>query len=197
MPEIGKQRGHLMVKRIQGYYCFDGSLTGWIVKTAKKNYWRVAAWIYLEDLIQEGFLAYAICNHRYREKVQNRRHFMALVQVVFMQRITDLANLRTRGEDVSISQIAAAGKESTALEFLAGGFESDCEVNAAIATAPYEVRILMNLLQNDRFLDALQKPLRRRKDGSRETTSERLSRWLGIDYVDFEALLREVLGVKL
>ena len=55
----------------------------------------------------------------------------------------------------------------------------------------------MNLLQNDRFLDALQKPLRRRKDGSRETTSERLSRWLGIDYVDFEALLREVLGVKL
>ena len=27
-----------MVKRIQGYYCFDGILKGWIVKTAKKNY---------------------------------------------------------------------------------------------------------------------------------------------------------------
>lgn len=172
---------------------FDKGLKGWIVNTARRNYWRVAAWHDLSDLIQEGFLAYAICRHRYWHKVKNKRHAMALVKIVFINRITDLANERTAGDDIAISQIAAEGREGEALEFLAGGFDGDAEMQAAIATAPEEVRQLLRLMNDPIALEKLNKPLRRYPGGRRETTSERLSRLCGCEYVDFEALLREVL----
>lgn len=183
-----------MQRRFHDKY-FDKGLRGWIVKTARKHYWRVAAHYELEDLIQEGLLAYAICRQRYRHRVENRRHFMALVQVVFMNRITDLANERTSGEDIAISQIAAQGKELVALEYLAGGMEGDAELQACLATAPAAVRAYLNLFNSPDGLAELAKPLRRRADGTRETNSERLSLILGMKVDDMEAMFRNFLGV--
>lgn len=183
-----------MIKRRFHDKYFDNGLRGWIVKTAKKNYWRVAAWYDLEDLIQDGLLAYAICRSRYRHRVQNRRHFMALVQVVFVNHITDLANERTAGQDVAISQIAADGKELQALEYLAGGFTGDAELTATLAAAPEEVRRFLALFNTPTGLERLAKPLRRRADGTRETTSERLSTILGMPVTDMEAMLRNLLA---
>lgn len=173
---------------------FDKGLRGWIIKTARKHYWRVAAWHDLDDLIQEGLLAYAICRQRYRHKVENRRHFMALVQVVFMNRITDMANERTAGEDLPISQIAAQGKELAALEYLAGGVEGDAELATLLASAPAEVRAFLNLFNTPQGLEELAKPLRRYKGGIRETNSERLSKVLGMPVDDMEAALRSLLA---
>ncbi|HKX35866.1 MAG TPA: hypothetical protein VJM79_04265 [Rhizorhapis sp.] len=181
---------------------FDKGLRGWIVKTARKHYWRVAAYHDLEDLIQEGMMAYAICRQRYQPKIKDsdqtpakkRRHFMALVQVVFMQRITDMANSRTRGEDVSISQIAAEGKELVALEYLAGAVDGDQELYAALATAPAEIRAFLNMFDDPQAVADLEKPLRLRKDGTRETTNERIGTILGVAPIDFETTLRQVIG---
>lgn len=183
---MGHRRFH------DGY--FDKGLRGWIVKTAKKNYWRVAAWHDLDDLIQEGLLAYAICRHRYRAKVKNRRHFMALVQVVYINRITDLANERTAGDDIPISQIAADGKELAALEYLAGGTDGDQELAALLATAPAEVRGFLALFDTQEGLAELDKPLRRYKGGVRQTFDERLSQILGMPVGDIRAKVQELLA---
>lgn len=174
---------------------FDRGLRGWIVRTAKKHYWRLAAWHDLDDLIQEGLLAYVICRQRYRYKVQNRRHFMALVQVVFINRITDLANERTAGEDIAISQIAAQGKELHALEYLAGGADGDAELQAVLAMAPAEVAAYLRLFDTPEGIVRLEMPLRRRADGTRETTGEHLAWLLGKPVDDIEALIRNLLGV--
>jgi len=71
--------------------------------------------------------------------------------------------------------------------------ESDAEVNAAMARAPDEIRRMFALYDDPKMLAELQKPLVKRSDGTRETHSERICRLLGIEYVDMEALLREVL----
>lgn len=173
---------------------FDKGLRGWIVKTAKKNHWRVAAWHDLDDLIQEGLLAYAICRQRYRHKVENRRHFMALVQVVFSNRITDLANERTAGEDIAVSQIAAEGKELVALEYLAGGMDGDAELQAILAMAPAEVRQFLELFNTPEGIDRLEAPRRRRADGTRQTNDEHLSSLLGMPVQDIETTIRNLLG---
>lgn len=168
---------------------FDKGCRGWIVKTARKNYWRMPAYVGLDDLIQEGLLAYAICKARYRDTVENKRHFMALVQVVFLNRITDLANERTRGDDISVSQIAAEGKELTALEYLAGGCDGDAELAATLAKAPADVRGFLELLGSDQGRAELDKPLRRRPDGTRETFDDRLGLLLGMPVGDVRAKL--------
>lgn len=173
---------------------FDKGMRGWIVNTARRHYWRVAAWHGLDDLIQEGLLSYAICRQRYWHKVKNKRHAQALVKIVFMNRITDLANERTAGDDVAISQIAAEGRENEALEFLAGGFEGDAEMRVALASAPDEIKQLLRLMSDPIALDKLKGPLRRYPGGLRETTSQRLARMIGCPEMDFEALLREVLN---
>jgi len=83
----------------------DKGMRGWLVTMARKNYWRVAAWMDLDDLIAEGFLAYAICRAKYDDRVANKRHFMALVQITFINQITDLANDRTAQPEIAASQL--------------------------------------------------------------------------------------------
>lgn len=181
-----------MHRRFHDKY-FDKGLRGWVVRTAQKNYWRVAAWYDLEDLIQDGLLAYAICRNRYRDRVENKHHFMALVQRVYLNHITDLANARTVGEEISISQIAVVGKELEALEYLAGGVAGDAELETLLARAPAEVRAYLNMFKSPEGIEALEKPCRRYKDGTRQTQAQHLSMVLGVPVVDMEASLRSLL----
>lgn len=182
----------MVTRRFHDRY-FDKGLRGWIVRTARKHYWRVAAYHDLDDLIQEGLLAYAICRARYRDKVQNRRHFMALVQVVYMNRITDLANERTKCLEVCASQIAVEGRELQVMEYLAGGADGDAELQAVLARAPAEVRAFLALFETPEGLAELDKPLRRRGDGTRETMEERLSLVLGMPVGNIRAKLYDLL----
>lgn len=182
-----------MVKRVACDPYLDRGLRGWITKTAQKNYWRVAAWMGLDDLVQDGFLCYMICRRRYT--VANKRHMMALVKITYINHITDLANARTRLNEVAVSQIAAPGHEPEALEHLGGCEEGDAELGAALAHAPDEVRQLIALLNDPNALEKLRRPARMYADGTRETHGERLCRLLGIpkDF-NLEAQLRAALG---
>jgi hypothetical protein len=49
-------------------------MRGFIVNTAKENYWRVAAWYDLEDLIQDGYMCYYKCRQRYILEGQEWQH---------------------------------------------------------------------------------------------------------------------------
>jgi len=79
----------------------DEGMKRWIYATARQNHWRVARWYDLEDLIQDGFLAYQKCYVKYARLVrkrkptkEDRRNFMALVQTTYLNYIHDLAKKR-------------------------------------------------------------------------------------------------------
>ena len=172
----------------------DAGLRHWITKTARKQYWRVAAWIGLDDLIQEGMVVFAMCRQKY--KVENKAHFMALVKTCYQNRITDMAN-EHKLREVPFSQLVVqsdtAYRETDVLDHLCGSVPPEQEFQAALSRAPDEIRALMRMLHDPQMCGELQKPLVKRSDGTRETHSERICRLLGIEYVDMEQLLREVL----
>jgi hypothetical protein len=94
----------------------DAGLKGWIVNTAKRNYWRVASYYELDDLISDGYLAYAVCKARYSKKVQNKAHFMALFKRVYWSRIVDLASDRSKTNG-SVFALVIDGKERAWLPY--------------------------------------------------------------------------------
>lgn len=181
-----------MVKRIACDPYFDDGLKKWIFKQAHKNYWRVATWMDLDDLVQEGFLCYAICRARYEPK--NEQHLMSLVKITFINQITDLANRRTRTPETPVSELASPGNELELLESLAGGEDGDSELQGLLARAPKEVRALLAALSSDEGAERMRRPYRIREDGSRETTNERWCRLIGVPTFDLEAMLRKALN---
>lgn len=182
-----------MRKRYKLDRYFDEGLRGWVVNTAKRNYWRVAAWHELEDLIQEGMLAYAICSVRYASTVENKSHFMALVKTAYLHRIADLANARTRTMEIALSQIVAEGKDDEALELLSGVTFPEAEMVACLLSAPREVRAYLAAISDPDVAKRLRSPYRKRLDGTRETTKERMSRVIGMDMTGLRESLREQL----
>src|SRR3974390_506351 len=94
----------------------DRAMRGWIINHAKRQYWRVAAWYDLADLIQDGFLCYYKCKARYTNLTflnhplpEDKRRFMSLVQRAFANHITNLANRRTETPELAISQVRDEG----------------------------------------------------------------------------------------
>lgn len=188
---------------------FDQGLQGWLVDYARKNHWKVQAWIGLDDLIQEGMVAYCICKMRYAERVENKKHFMSLFKRIFSGMIIDMAKRRTNLADlglaeVCISQITrpeAADQDQYALELLGGGVAGDAEMEMTIAKASAEVRALINLIQsgrlatldNGRLANGHFGPKMLRNGMRRETTNEFYNRMLGTEGVDFEGQLRDLL----
>lgn len=183
-----------MVKRREYHPFLDEGLKRWIYKTAQKNEWRVSSYMDIDDLIQEGFLAYAICRARYQDRVKNQSHFMSLVKVTFINQITDLANKRTRTLETPICDIAEMGNDQELLETLAGAEDGDAELHALLSYAPAEVRLLLAALSSDEGAQRLRRPSRLRQDGTRETTNERFCRILGIPTFDIQGALREALA---
>lgn len=188
---------------------FDKGLQGWTVQYAQRHHWKVQQWISLEDLIQEGMLAYCIAKTRYADKVENRAHFMSLHKRIFMGMIVDLAKRRTRFveaglAEVCISQITRDDRQDEdqyALELLGGGIEGDAELELTLSKASEEVRALVQLvmsgklatLDNGRLANGHFGPVSRRDGLKRETTNQFYNRMLGTADIDYEEELRSLL----
>lgn len=132
----------------------DEGLKGWIMATAWKEHWRVAAWYELGDLVQEGYLCYLKCRNRYALRKPDpghptlntrkpteiqRRHFMSLVQRTFYNRIMTLASRYTAGREEPIVG-RAEEDENTALERLLPAQSEVASVAVALAKAPLEIQ---------------------------------------------------------
>ena len=181
-----------MAKRIFYDHFFDEGLKKWVLKMAHQHVWRMPSDMDFDDLVQEGFLCYAICRQRY--KVENKSHMMSLVKITFINQITDLANKRTRQPDVLMSDIIEPGTESEFLEEYCGAQESDAELIYLLNYAPAEVSAILEALNSDSVLARLRRPFRVRGDGSRETMNERLCRLANVPLFDFESALRALLA---
>jgi hypothetical protein len=125
----------------------DRTMRGWIYKTAVKNYWRVASWYDLADLVQDGYLCYAKCRSKYFQNKDNltederRRWFMSLVQTTFINHITDLAWKRTRTLERSFAKLDIDGIDTPV--------EVGMDLMVALKQAPKEIKELLHILISD------------------------------------------------
>lgn len=167
------------MKRAERQHRLDPGLRGWLVNYSKRNFWRVPSCYDLDDLIQDGYLCYCVCNAKYRH-VKVQRHFMALVKVTFHNHITDLANERTRLGEVLVPP------DSPTLDRVE---TPDALCAVLLRQLPDELKQLLHVLLHG----ARQIPMRRYADGTRETTNDYLCRLLGVDpdLVDVENVFRE------
>ena len=178
----------------------DKGLKGWMVRYARANMWRVPAYYTLEDLIQDGYVQFYRCCHRYG--ATEPRHFMALFKRCYSNHITDLANERTATKaETSLSDLGVV--DDTAFYERAAGQDDLSAIATLLVGAPKEVVDVLRMFTTD-AARALREPYDqggRRKRGqvhARETTNERWCRLLGYDpnEVDLPDLVRSFLTAQ-
>lgn len=170
----------------------DAGVRGLIVNMATKNFWKVASWYELDDLIQDGYMCYAKVRRAY-PKIKEVRHLTALFKTTFSRFIIDLAAKKRLGEELVLSQMAAPDSDgSQELESLLGSQPEEQTAMVLLHSMPSELRALWRFLRSEDGRTRLRQP-RRKVAGVRETTNEHLCRLLGFDpdMVNFEAMARQ------
>lgn len=160
----------------------DRALRGWLHNTAVENYWRVADWYELDDLIQDGYCVFLKVSARY-PNVANQKNLMALFKVAFVNHIHDLSKKKTRGSIVA--------REHDLGVDIADIAPDSPDIHLAFAFLPPLLRKLVVAMQTD---PRAGQPCRRRPD-HRETTQEKLARIIGVspDSPDLIEALRQAL----
>jgi hypothetical protein len=171
----------------------------WLLKTARTNYWRVAHWMDLDDLIQDGHWQWWRLCRKYPHVV-DRPHMMRLFQLTFTHHLHDLANKRTALGEVSI-EVKVADDESKRGDII-DRLTAPADIGAAqiaLATAPPAIHRVLEVFATADGRRKLNGVYRRtgRKGGLRETANQRLCRLAGIPTsIDIEALFRQHFGVR-
>jgi len=164
----------------------DDSARGWLLRTARKNLWRVHRWYDFDDLVSDGVLCWQIVVTRYAQ-VSERKHLMSLFKTTYLNHIHQLANKRTLQ--------SAELVDTDLLPFCELGQRDDMMEIAQSATPALRRCLSVVMEQPER----LRQPYRRRLNGHRETVNERLCRFAGVDPKKFNLhqQLCELLGSKL
>ena len=92
---------------------------GWIYNHARKNFWRVAPWYEIDDLINDGIMKAYECLDRYGIPGEDidPPHFMSLVKTSFHNHIGDLLR-HSRGEQEVTNKIGDLAGQMTETQFL-------------------------------------------------------------------------------
>lgn len=156
---------------------------GWIANYSRKNYWRVAAFYELDDLISDGAIKALEVMDRYGiPGIEiDHPHYMALVKTCFFNHIMDLLRRQLPKQEVTVS----LDKEEVAA--VMGGKEGDQEFNVFINEMPEFLRKAVQCYLNspEKF-----RTMRKRLSGT-ETLSSKLSKYTGFpEGADFEEELR-------
>ena len=174
----------------------DDGARRWLFKTARKNYWRVSAWYDLDDLIQEGYVAYYIVLNKYPRAV-DPPHRMGLFRVIFLNRLHDLANARTHMVQETCESDLIRPATSDTDEFFESPLAqipaepSILEALSSLSYAPQYVRDALKLFASEDGLRSLRAVYRKvpvgekcpgkRQHLRRETLNERMCRLTGYD----------------
>lgn len=165
----------------------DQDMRRWIKDTARKNFWKVAGFMDLDDLIQEGFFCYAKCNDRYPKNIA-QRHFMALVKTTFENHIRTISANRHKKMDWPFDSGTLyrmpSPKEMAKIELETADPEEQTFVTALNQLPEDFKRLLRALMEDAKSIPMLTQP-------RRETRNEYLCRLAGISPErDLEAELR-------
>lgn len=170
-------------------------VVGWIHNHAAKNFWRVAEWYELDDLISDGMMLAYKCRERYGEPGVDLDppHFMALVKSSFHNHIGDMLR-RSRGVDDStkIADLEAGRSEADIVDHLGCDAGSQDLAMLVHDLPDYLRRVVEFYLSDDPR--RLWSALRSRLGGANESLSERLHKLTGFpEDLDFETELRSFL----
>jgi hypothetical protein len=180
----------------------DQGLHSWIIKTAKKHYWRVASWMDMDDLIQDGFLCYARTRARYPKLVEpplrpgQRAKFMSMFKRIYLNELHDKANDRTRGvSEVGLLDVRRSDSvtpDELYLEALLGEQPEEGTLAVLIAQAPPEVRDFLAGLETEEGQRAFRARARRRST-HKQTLNERFCYIAGCDprQIDLPAAIQD------
>lgn len=151
-------------------WVLDRGAKAWMYKTAYKNHWRVCEWIDLDDLIQEGYECFYYAAARYTTAV-DRPHQMCLFQRVYCSRIEDMAKQKRRQVDFCVGDLFDEDwRHDAELQ----------QISDLIHSAPTPFQKVFTLLTTEEGCRKLRAAYRLRRDGTRETSAERMNRLLGI-----------------
>lgn len=140
----------------------DVVMTKWIATTAYKEHWRVARWISVDDLIQEGYVAYTKCRNRYTlgppdeghqalntatPTLAQRKHFMALVQRAFYNAIFSLVRKHEAGRE-EYAEDSGMTEQDRFDQILEPAPEL-ASLSTALLSAPAEIREALARLVQD------------------------------------------------
>lgn len=176
----------------------DRGLRGWVYNTAIKNYWRVAGWMEVEDLVQDGHLLFWKIRRENQPDLVERKAFMAYFQRAYLNHINDLSNKRTGLAETTVSQIVVQTEDGNPLdiwEVLGSSQHEVASFSILLEQAPKAIKDLVALFTTEEGLQKLRQhkhrrwhPDRRDKLPTRETTNSMLKRVLGIEAPDFDLI---------
>jgi hypothetical protein len=174
----------------------DASARGWLLKTSVRNYWRVAAWMELDDLIQDGYLHYQRLVNKYPD-VTDKPHIMQLFKRTFTNHVHDLSKKRMRTPEQTFSATPHENSDNDGILDKAGSEPELATFRAFLSQAPKPVRDVIALLTKEAGRLAIRAQYRKRNDGTRETVNERLCKLCGYDHnaIDLAWLVRAYLSL--
>lgn len=152
----------------------DKGAKGWLYLTAKKNYWRVAAWYEFEDLIHDGIMHYYRIVDRYETRpgrVRSTRHIMSLFKITYVNHLHDLSKKYPK----NIFKVEVPIDDLTPEVFAQLSYHPPQEL---IAFAPPLVKLTLTVLMTTAGARKLRMADRMR---NRFTFNEKLCRILGLD----------------
>lgn len=152
----------------------DNGALAWLHKYARRNYWRVAAWMDYDDLIQDGYREYYEVRFRYPNATQPA-HIMSLFKLTMCSKLEDLVRQNTKQIDDARSDIVEV------FDGDAVALPDPSTFNLLLIKAPKLVRDTIMLLANDKQREVLNKPYDKQANGRRETFNERICSLLGLD----------------
>lgn len=149
----------------------DVGARGWILKTAKQNYWRVKDFYELDDLVQDGFLKFEHVRNRY-PNVTSKANLMALFKRAYTNHIHDLARRKAK--------VRACFDNECDLGFSMERLRYTMMPNTSptIALLRPELRALFKALLTD---PRAAEKLARKLDRTRQTTNDFFCRLIGAD----------------
>jgi hypothetical protein len=154
----------------------------WLLREVRRQYWRVATWYEIDDLVQDGLLHYHRVATKYAH-VKDRPHIMRLFQITFINHVHDLSKRKGKQIDLPISTyISNPLSENTILDRV--GTEDSMNLalfKASLAKAPKPVIDVINLLTTEYGRRCLCAQMRVYTNGVRETLNDRLCRLCNYD----------------
>ena len=158
----------------------DAGAKGWLLKTIRANFWRVATYYDFEDLVQEGYWIYYKIVARYTE-VKTKSQLMALFKVSFINHLHTLANKRTQAGEILLCDILYEETETWFLEKITPPQPDASLFNHLLLNAPEPVKKVLLLFSSESSLKKLRREYKINRRGHRETFNERLCKLTGQD----------------
>jgi hypothetical protein len=145
----------------------DSIALGWMVTYSTHNLWRMPSIYGLDDLIQEGHWCWQYVIHQY-PRAKTAAHLMSLFKLTVHSHFTNLSN-RKRKEDTILSYFQIEPNDLLLEE------STLCYL---LRNAPPDIKGVLLMFARHKHLR--QTTHRRKRNGTRETSSEMLCRLAGL-----------------